>query len=151
MVFTDKPVTQCNRTQSPARFSRKRPQCRRWAEISGTADRINIKFGTRRLFAATGGLPSDIVGKISRARTGWLAQQCRWPPALPVFPANREFYREFCKIVPSGAPETLNSGAVAGLPMQFPCATEQGIISTEQGILSQEQRILSFGIEIIAG
>ena len=36
----------------------------------------------------------------------WLAQQCRWPPALPGFPANWEFYREFCKIAASGAPET---------------------------------------------
>jgi len=42
-----------------------------------------------------------------RDRTGWLAPQCRWPPALPVFPANREFYREFCKIHALRAPETL--------------------------------------------
>jgi hypothetical protein len=27
--------------------------------------------------------------------TGWLATQCRWSHALPAFPANREFYREF--------------------------------------------------------
>jgi len=82
---------------------------------------------------------------------GWLAQQCRWPPALPVFPANREFYREFCKIAASGAPETPNSGVVAGLSTQFPNSTEQGIILADQGIPAQEQGILSAGIETITG
>jgi hypothetical protein len=80
----------------------------------------------------------------------WLAQQCRWPPALPVFPANREFYREFCKIAPSGAPETANNGAVTELTMRIPYSTEQGIILAEQGFLAREQGILSAGIEIIA-
>jgi hypothetical protein len=92
-----------------------------------------------------------MVEKISGDRTGWLATQCRWSPALPIFPANREFYREFCKIVVSGAPETVNNGAVAGLLMQIPYATEQGIIFAIQGILAQEQGILSGKIEIIAG
>jgi hypothetical protein len=55
----------------------------------------------------------------------WLAQQCSWPPALPVFPANREFYREFCKIVAFGAPETPNNGVVAGLSMQIPSIHRQ--------------------------
>jgi hypothetical protein len=89
--------------------------------------------------------------KISRARTGWLAQQCRWPPALPVFPANREFYREFCKIAASGAPETENNGVVTGRSVRIPYSTEQGIILAEQGILAREQGILSARIEIIAG
>jgi len=40
------------------------------------------------------------------------------------------------------APETLNCGAVAGLPTQIPYSTKQGIISAEQGILKQEQGIL---------
>ena len=38
---------------------------------------------------------------------------------------------------------------IAGLPMQIPYSTEQGIISAEQGILAQEQGILSGKIEII--
>jgi len=66
---------------------------------------------------------------------------------LPVFPANREFY----KIAVSGAPETENNGVVTGLPMRIPYSTEQGIILAEQGILAREQGILSVGIEIIAG
>jgi hypothetical protein len=72
--------------------------------------------------------------KIDNFCESWLATQCRWPPAPSVFPAIREFYREFCKIAAFGAPETLNSGAVAALPMQTPYATEQGIIFAEQGI-----------------
>ena len=51
----------------------------------------------------------------------WLAQQCRWPPALPVFPANREFYRVFCKIEASGARETVNNGVVTGFIMISSC------------------------------
>ena len=84
-------------------------------------------------------------------RTGWLAQQWGWPPALPVFPANREFYREFCKIAASGAPEIVNNGLVTGRSMRIPYSKEQGIIYAEQGLLAREQRILSVGIEIIAG
>ena len=44
------------------------------------------------------------------------------------FPANREFYREFCKIVAYGAPETVNNGVVIGLSMRIPYLTEQGIV-----------------------
>jgi hypothetical protein len=61
------------------------------------------------------------------------------PVSTVKFPANREKNREFYKIAASGAPETLNSAAVAGLPMQIPYSTKQGIISAEQGILPQEQ------------
>jgi hypothetical protein len=64
----------------------------------------------------------------------WLAQQCRWPPALPVFPANREFYREFRKIAALGAPETTSNAVIAGLPTQIPYSTKQGIIFAEQEI-----------------
>jgi hypothetical protein len=87
-------------------------------------------------------LPSDIVGEISGDRTWWLAWQCSLLPALPVFPANREFYREFSKIAASGAPETAINGVVTGLPMRIPYSTEQGIILAEQGILAREQGIL---------
>ena len=86
-----------------------------------------------------GGLPRDIVGKISRDRTGWLGQQCREPPALPVFPANREFYREFCKIAALGAPETANNEVVTGLAVRIPYSTQQGIIFGQQGISGREQ------------
>jgi hypothetical protein len=66
---------------------------------------------------------------ISRSVTGWLATQCRWSAALPIFPAYREFYREFYKIMAFGAPETPISGGGAGLLKQIPYSTEQGIIS----------------------
>jgi hypothetical protein len=66
-------------------------------------------------------------------------------------PANREINREFCKFVASGAPETLNSGVVAGLLMQIPYSTEQGIISAEQGILAREQGISLARNKIIPG
>jgi len=78
----------------------------------------------------------------------WLAQQCRRPPAPPVFPANREFYREFCKFAASGAPKTVNNAVVTGLPVRIPYSPEQGIILVKQGILEREQGILSAGIEI---
>jgi len=66
-------------------------------------------------------------------------------------PANREFYREFCKIAVSGAPETVNNGVVIGLLMRIPYSTEQGIIFAKQGILSQEQVISPAKTEINAG
>jgi hypothetical protein len=50
-----------------------------------------------------------------------------------------------------GATEAPNSGADAGLPMQIPYSTEQGIILAEQGILAQEQGISSAKTEIING
>jgi hypothetical protein len=73
------------------------------------------------------------------------------PVSTVKFPANREKNREFCKIEALGAPETVNSGAVAGLSKQIPYSTEQGIISAEQGILAQEQGILPAKTEIIVG
>ena len=82
----------------------------------------------------------------------WLAGVAvQMAPALPVFPANREFYREFCKIAASGAPETVNNGVVIGLLMRIPYSTEQGIIFAKQGILSQEQVISPAKTEINAG
>ena len=41
--------TQCNRTKSPARFSRNRPLCRMSAEIFGTVGLENINFWIQRL------------------------------------------------------------------------------------------------------
>jgi hypothetical protein len=70
--------TQCNRTQSPAGFSRNQPQCRKCAEIFGS--RENINFRTRRPSGsckkpANGGLFSDIVEENLGDRTGWLTTQ----------------------------------------------------------------------------
>jgi hypothetical protein len=81
----------------------------------------------------------------------WLAPQCRCHPALPNFPANRDFYREFCKYVPSCRPEPPNSAATTARYTQIPYSTEQGIILAEQGILPQEQGISTGKNEIIAG
>jgi hypothetical protein len=63
------------------------------------------------------------------------------PVSNPKFPANREKNRELYKIAASGAPETVNNGGVAGLPMRVPYATEQGIIFVKRGSLAPEQRI----------
>ena len=79
----------------------------------------------------------------------WLGQQCRWPPALPVFPANREFYREFCKIADSGRSEASSNGVVTGLPTRIPYAKKQGIIFAEQGIWTREQEILAAEVRVI--
>jgi hypothetical protein len=84
------------------------------------------------------------------------AATCRHCPAKRLIllvsdPANREFYREFCKIAVSGAPETVNNGVVTGLLIRIPYSTEQGIILAEQGILAREQGILSAKTEIIVG
>jgi hypothetical protein len=73
------------------------------------------------------------------------------PVSTVKFPANRERNREFCKIGASRPPEALNSGVVAGFPMQIPYSTKQGIISTKQGILVQEQGISPARIEINRG
>jgi hypothetical protein len=45
------PITQCNRTKSPARFSGKWEQGRRHAEIFGVLGGGTIQFGTQRLSA----------------------------------------------------------------------------------------------------
>jgi len=74
--------------------------------------------------------------KFSLIFNGNPATQCSPHPALPVFPANREFYREFRKIVASGAAETPIRAHVTGLSTQFPYSTKQGIISADQGISS---------------
>jgi hypothetical protein len=58
----------------------------------------------------------------------------QFAPALPVFPANREFYRKFCEIAALAPPETAN----------------KGVVTAKQRILGREQGILSPGIEIIA-
>jgi hypothetical protein len=54
-------------------------------------------------------------------RPDWLAGAAvqMGPPALPVFPANREFYREFCKIAPSGV--LVNNGVFS---IRIPYAKE---------------------------
>ena len=65
----------------------------------------------------------------------WLATQCTPSPALLKFPANREFNREFCKIVASGALRDPNLLRRRKALKRIPYLTEQGIILTEQGIL----------------
>jgi hypothetical protein len=74
-----------------------------------------------------------------RDRTGWLAQQCSWPPALPVFPANREFYRENIEFSHLGTRETGRSRPVSATSFRIPCVREQGIVFAEQGISTREQ------------
>ena len=74
------PVTQCNRTKSPARVSEKRPLYQMCAEIFGTVGQENINFGTRRLSGqrkkpANGGLLGIIPGKNSGDGNGWLGRQ----------------------------------------------------------------------------
>ena len=58
--------------------------------------------------------------------------------ALPVFPANREFY----KIVASGAPETPNSGAGTVRYTKIPYSTEREILAQEQGISPAKTEII---------
>jgi hypothetical protein len=66
------------------------------------------------------------------------------------FPANRLKNREFCKVVASGAPETINITVVKGPSVRIPDSTEQEIISAKQGSLGQEQIKLPANIGIIA-
>ena len=73
----------------------------------------------------------------------WLAPQCRWHPALLVFPANREFYRENNEFWHLGMPETARSPPVSVAFLSNSLRTEQGIVFAEQGISTREQRILS--------
>src|SRR5689334_9133646 len=73
-------VTQCNRTKSPRQFSRKREQCRRYAEIFGMLGRGVIELGRQRLSArrkkpANGALFSGIVTKPPGDWTGWLGRE----------------------------------------------------------------------------
>ena len=81
---------------------------------------------------------------------GWRRSAIR-SPALPYFPANREFYREFCKIAASGTPETVNNSPISELSMGIPYSTEQGIILSKQGMLVQEQGISWARAEIVIG
>jgi hypothetical protein len=86
------------------------------------------------------------------SRPDWLAGDAvQIVPCSARFPCNREFYREFCKIAASGAPETVNNAAVTGLLGRIPYSTEQGIILVEQGIPTREQGISPAKIENITG
>jgi hypothetical protein len=69
------------------------------------------------------------------------------PVSAPLFPANREKNREFCKTVESRAAATENSAVVTGLSAPIPYSAEQGSILAEQGRLAQEQ---TARIEVIA-
>jgi hypothetical protein len=83
-------------------------------------------------------------------RLDWVAGAAvQMAPCSAFFPANREFYREFCKIAASGAPETANNGVVTGLPMRIPYSTEQGIILAATGNLGGTGNLVG-RIEIIA-
>jgi hypothetical protein len=59
------------------------------------------------------------------------------PLSAAKFPANREKSREICKMGALGAPETVNNGDVAALPMQITYSPEQGIILAEHGNLGR--------------
>jgi hypothetical protein len=79
----------------------------------------------------------------------WLAQQCVSLPALPGFPANREFYREFFKNRGFCHPETATNGAVTKQKSHIPYPPEQGIFSAKQGTVRQKQgrRLSSAGAD----
>jgi hypothetical protein len=73
----------------------------------------------------------------------WLVTQCSWHPALPIFPANREFYKELVEYWTFVTSETLKCPVNASLLMKIPYAAKQGTISAQQGFLAQEQGIES--------
>jgi hypothetical protein len=64
------------------------------------------------------------------------------PVSTPVFPANREINREFCRTRPLCMILKVDTRAKSKAFSQIPYAIEQGIILAEQGILAQEQGIL---------
>jgi hypothetical protein len=66
------------------------------------------------------------------------------------FPANREIYREFCRIRPSGANSNVNKRANSDGRREIPYAKEQGTISTEQRVLFLEHGNISAKFEIVA-
>jgi hypothetical protein len=79
------------------------------AAVAGDFCRIGLRvlqFGSSETGAelqkpANSGLFSSLGGGASGLGTAWLATQCRSHPSPRKFPANREFYREFCDF---GAP-----------------------------------------------
>ena len=96
------------RPQSPKNGSF--PNVRRRLSAISPWECLKWELGDRQLSCKSpplAGLCADIRDIFSRRRTGWLATQCRSPPPPRKFPANREFYREFCNF---RAPRT-DSGA----------------------------------------
>ena len=71
---------------------------------------------------------------------GWRASADR-TSLRPLFPANREINREFCKIRLTSAVLAPSGRVNSATCSQIPYALEQGNIFTEQGILAQEQGI----------
>jgi hypothetical protein len=59
---------------------------------------LETKSNARK--AGISGPFSRLLGSLAELRTGWLARQCRSHPSPRKFPANREFYREFCDFGP---------------------------------------------------
>ena len=82
---------------------------------------------------------------------GWLTTQCSWFPALAIFPANRDSYRDFYKFAVFDAPKTQISAPFAGLSTQIPYLLEQGIVLEKHGIPMQEQGNSPAKIEMIIG
>jgi hypothetical protein len=79
--------------------------------------------------SANSGLSCDIGVKLTRDRTAWLAPQCRSRPALPDFPANREFYREFFRIAAARHLRDPNILPKAQPLVRNSLVTKEGIIS----------------------
>jgi len=149
-----RPSNESTRRREIKRGYRKRAKRRHPWRLSGKTRVLVLKFGSVRdspiAQKAWQRALYRLFGRAQpRDRTWWLARQCRWPPALPVFPANREFYREFYKIAALGTPETASNGVVTALPTQISYSTKQGIILAEQGFSPEEQGILPVKIEFI--
>jgi hypothetical protein len=82
------------------------------------------------------GISELFGGAISRDYTGWLATQWCTHPALPVFPANREFNREISQILGFATPETASSCGNTAVWTPIPYSAKQGIMRAEQGTFS---------------
>ena len=64
------------------------------------------------------------------------------PVSTPIFPANREYYREISQILGFATPETASTSGSTAVWTPIPYSVKQGIIPAEQGMLMQEQGIL---------
>ena len=67
-------------------------------------------------------------------KISWLATQCRWSPALVIFP-EQGILQGILQIRRFWRARTPNSDVGVGRLTQIPYSTEQGIISAELGIL----------------
>ena len=101
---------------------------------SGTGQTRRLETGRNSQKSAMVGISEVTQGQVSSCRTAWLATQCRSHRSPLKFPANREFYGEFCILAALRLCLASRSPCAAGTFCSIPWRFKQGIVFEKQGM-----------------